>query len=79
MDPESLGKMIRGIVRVEISAALDNKLKPIHEELEKLEGTIKSCKSKVREMRHCSSCKDAGHLLQQNLFLYSRSRGYGFL
>lgn len=50
MDPESLGKMIREIVREEISTALDNKLKPIHDELGKLEITIKSCSSKVEDL-----------------------------
>lgn len=58
MDPEYLGKMIREIVREEISAALDNKLKPIHEELKKLEVTIKSCKSKVEDLEAAANAME---------------------
>ncbi len=58
MDPESVGNMIRGIVCEEISAALDNKLKPIHEELEKIEVTIKSCSSKVDDLEAAANAME---------------------
>lgn len=50
MDPEALAKMIRDIVREEISTAFDTKLKPMQEELSKLNLILTACKSKVDEL-----------------------------
>ena len=50
MDPEAFAKIITDIVREEISTAFDKKLKPMQEEPSKLNLTLTSCKSKVKDL-----------------------------
>ena len=57
-DPEALGKMIRDIVREEILSAFDNRLKPIQEELSKLNLSQQECNSKVKDLETAANFTD---------------------
>ena len=58
MDPETLGKMIRDIVRDEITSAFDNKLKPIQDELSRLNLAQQECNSKVIDLETAANLTD---------------------
>lgn len=55
MDPESLGKLIREIVREEISSALDDKLKPIQDSLSTLQVTALDNTNKIKDLEESAN------------------------
>ena len=50
MSPEELGKMVRDIVRQEIATAFDTNLQPNSEKLEKLDDSIQTICTKVKDL-----------------------------
>ncbi|KAK5887993.1 hypothetical protein CesoFtcFv8_016539 [Champsocephalus esox] len=59
MDPESLGKLIKDIVREEITSALEDKLKPIQDSLSKLQVTAANSVCKIQDLEESANETDS--------------------
>ncbi|KAI4800037.1 hypothetical protein KUCAC02_016574 [Chaenocephalus aceratus] len=59
MDPESLGKLIRDIIREEITSALEDKLKPIQDSLSKLQVTAANSVFKIQDLEESANETDS--------------------